>query len=86
MTTYNPWNDKPWWCQPWSILLTGTSLIGGSWLGFHRLWLTGLISLPILVWMVFFLLLWPSLMRQAKADMISQSANPLGEAGARDAD
>ncbi|MFM6357615.1 MAG: DUF6737 family protein, partial [Planktothrix sp.] len=28
--TFNPWNYKPWWCQPWSILLTGITLILGS--------------------------------------------------------
>ncbi|WP_332982633.1 DUF6737 family protein [Microcoleus sp. A003_D6] len=20
----SPWNYKPWWCQPWSIILTGS--------------------------------------------------------------
>jgi hypothetical protein len=57
----NPWNYKPWWCQPWSILLTGISLIAGSWLVFQTLWLTAIIAIPILVWMGYFLLLWPKL-------------------------
>ncbi|MDX2096218.1 MAG: DUF6737 family protein [Leptolyngbyaceae cyanobacterium bins.59] len=55
----SPWSYKPWWCQPWSIVLTGVSLIVGSWLLFKTLWLTGLLSLPVLAWMGFFLLLWP---------------------------
>ncbi|MEX1323347.1 MAG: DUF6737 family protein, partial [Synechococcaceae cyanobacterium] len=31
---------KPWWCQPWSIVLTGLSGIGASWLVLHRWWIT----------------------------------------------
>ncbi|MFM7883374.1 MAG: DUF6737 family protein, partial [Microcystis panniformis] len=27
----NVWNHKPRWCQPWSILLTGITLIAGCW-------------------------------------------------------
>jgi hypothetical protein len=67
-TDYNPWSDKPRWCQPWTILLTGFSIIGGSWLLFHRVWLTGLVTVPIGVWMGFFVLLWPNLMRTAMAE------------------
>ncbi|RMF68750.1 MAG: hypothetical protein D6742_04280 [Cyanobacteria bacterium J069] len=59
------WQLKPWWCQPWSILLTGTSLIGGSWLLLHRVWLTGLVAVPVLVWMGFFLLVYPRLWASA---------------------
>jgi hypothetical protein len=59
------WNTKPWWCQPWSILLTGCTIIGGSWWGFHRYWLTGIVSLPIVIWMGFFLLVYPRLVTQA---------------------
>ncbi|MEH2072697.1 MAG: DUF6737 family protein [Nostoc sp.] len=58
----NPWNYKPWWCQPWSILLTGVILIGGSWLLFKTIWLTILVSIPVVTWMVFFVLIWPQLM------------------------
>lgn len=55
------WSHKAWWCQPWSILLTGISLIAGSWLLFHRYWLTGLVGLPVMTWMTFFLLVYPRL-------------------------
>jgi hypothetical protein len=58
----SPWNHKPWWCQPWSILLTGTGLIGGSWFLTKTLWLTMGVTLPVLAWMGFFLLIWPQLM------------------------
>ena len=60
------WSYKPWWCQPWSIFLTGVTLISGSWLLFKILWLTILISLPVLTWMGFFLLIWPQLMLRSE--------------------
>ncbi|HLP90521.1 MAG TPA: DUF6737 family protein [Nostocaceae cyanobacterium] len=58
----SPWKFKPWWCQPWSIVLTGISLIGGSWVLFERIWLTVLVGIPVFTWMVFFLLIWPQMM------------------------
>jgi hypothetical protein len=42
-------------------VLTGTLAIAGSWLLFHRIWLTIAVSVPILVWWFYFLLLWPKL-------------------------
>ncbi|MEB3283215.1 MAG: DUF6737 family protein [Lyngbya sp.] len=57
----NPWNYKPWWCQPWSILLTGISIIVGSWLLFKTWWFTAIVAFPILVWMGYFLFVWPKL-------------------------
>ncbi|WP_204152076.1 DUF6737 family protein [Leptolyngbya sp. CCY15150] len=71
--SFNPWHLKPWWCQPWSIVLTGTGLIGGSWLLFHRVWLTGLVAIPLGVWMGFFVLVWPRLMRQYVAESAVQA-------------
>ncbi len=63
----SPWSYKPWWCQPWSILLTGVSIISGSWLLFKTIWLTVLVCVPILTWMGFFLLMWPQLMIRSGA-------------------
>jgi hypothetical protein len=57
----NPWNYKPWWCQPWSILLTGIVIISSSWFLFKIWWITALAAFPILVWWTFFLILWPRL-------------------------
>jgi hypothetical protein len=55
------WDYKPWWCQPWSILLTGAILVAGSWFLSHRLWLLlgmgGLIGL----WWFYFLIYVPRL-------------------------
>jgi hypothetical protein len=58
------WKMKPWWCQPWSIVLTGCLLVGGSWVAFQKVWLTVLIGLPISAWMGFFLILYPRLMQR----------------------
>jgi len=57
----NIWQYKPWWCQPWSIVLTGITIITSSWLIFKTLWLTILVAIPILTWMGFFLLIYPQL-------------------------
>jgi hypothetical protein len=58
----DPWSHKPWWCQPWSIVLTGFTLIAASWGLLHLWWVTLLVSVPVLIWMGFFVLLWPRLM------------------------
>jgi len=67
----NVWATKPWWCQPWSIVLTGIVSIGGSWLLFHRFWVTGLVAIPVLTWMVYFLLVYPQLFRQFQAQNLA---------------
>lgn len=72
-TPYNPWQAKPWWCQPWSILLTGCTIVGGSWIILHRWWLTALVAVPIALWMGFFLILWPRWMQQYMEDMAAPS-------------
>lgn len=64
-TPVSPWSYKPWWCQPWSILLTGITLISSSWLLFKTLWVTIIVAIPLLIWMGFFLLVWPKLMIQS---------------------
>ena len=60
--TISPWQSKPWWCQPWSIILTSLTLISGSWLIFKIIRLTILVAIPLLIWMGFFLLIWPQMM------------------------
>jgi hypothetical protein len=63
--SFDIWNYKPWWCQPWSILLTGAVIIGSSWLIGKNLWISLLVSLPIVAWWVYFLILYPRLVSQA---------------------
>jgi hypothetical protein len=79
----SPWSYKPWWCQPWSILLTGTIIIAGSWTLLKTVWVTVLISIPILVWWLYFLFLWPRLIeRSGILEDYQQSAqNSLPEVG-----
>jgi hypothetical protein len=66
MTQTQPsiWSLKPWWCQPWSILLTGLTLIGGSWFVFGNIWLSICTALPLSAWMGYFLILYPRLMQE----------------------
>lgn len=54
------WSRKPWWCQPWSILLTGVTAIALSWLGLHRWWITLALGAMVLVWWGLFLVLVPA--------------------------
>jgi hypothetical protein len=54
------WQLKPWWCQPWSILITGGAIIAISWLGLHRLWITAPLSGAVLLWWWLFLWLVPA--------------------------
>lgn len=53
------WQHKPWWCQPWTIVLTGTLVPTGVWLLTHRWWLTLPVVLGALVWWLVFLHLVP---------------------------
>ncbi|PSO54916.1 MAG: hypothetical protein BRC40_12730 [Cyanobacteria bacterium QH_8_48_120] len=62
---FNLWNYKPWWCQPWSILLTGVLIISGSWLLFQTAWVTLLVSLAVVVWWTYFLVLLPRLLNSS---------------------
>ena len=56
------WQKKPWWCQPWSILLTGVGLLVGSWWITQRWWVVvGLGCPPVAVWWWLFLVLVPRL-------------------------
>ncbi|NJM68017.1 MAG: hypothetical protein HC851_21300 [Acaryochloris sp. RU_4_1] len=64
----NPWRYKPWWCQPWSIVVTGITLIAGAWFLTRWIWLTILVAIPVLAWMGLFLILWPRAMQQAYAE------------------
>lgn len=61
----SPWKYKPWWCQPWSILLTGTMLIGGSWALAKTAWVTVLVAIPVLIWMGYFVIIWPQVMKRS---------------------
>ena len=55
------WSLKPWWCQPWTILLTGTIGIAGSWWLLQIWWLTTGVALVVIAWWVLFLLIVPNI-------------------------
>jgi hypothetical protein len=65
--TGNPgdiWSQKPFWCQPWTIVLTGILIIAGSWLLLHRWWITIPVGGAIGLWWWTFLVMMPRLVRE----------------------
>ena len=57
------WALKPWWCQPWSILSTGSAVVGGSWWLLRTWWISLPLALAVLVWWLLFLVLVPAAYR-----------------------
>lgn len=56
----NMWEYKPQWCQPWSILLTGSVVIAAVNRLSHSSYIfTSIVALPVLVWWYLFLVLVP---------------------------
>lgn len=68
MSNANLWESKPWWCQPWTIILTGVAIIAGSWLGFHTFWLTLPVAGLIMLWWAYFLTIVPRILAQQDLD------------------
>ena len=61
------WSVKPWWCQPWTILMTGATGISLSWLLFNSFVVTSIASALVFAWWYLFLILVPeSYKRQSK--------------------
>ena len=54
------WAEKPWWRQPWTIILTGVLAISGSWLVLNRLWVTIPIAVIVAAWWMLFLVIAPA--------------------------
>ena len=53
------WDSKPWWCQPWTIVLSGLIAIAASWWLVHQVWITTLVSTAIAAWWLLFLVIVP---------------------------
>ena len=70
------WSLKPWWCQPWSIVLTGVAGPLASWLLIHRWWVTAPLATAVLIWWSLFLVLMPRAFRQQTGLLRSDSAQP----------
>ncbi|KAL6978533.1 hypothetical protein U1Q18_020201 [Sarracenia purpurea var. burkii] len=61
------WDTKPYWCQPWTITLTGVLAITSSWLILQSVAITTIIICLICAWWYIFLYSYP----KAYADMIA---------------
>lgn len=55
--------------------MTGSGLIGGSWVLCHRFWVTGLVAVPVLIWMIYFLWVYPQLFRQLQTHTPAMDAH-----------
>ena len=62
------WSQKPWWCQPWSIVLSGVVLVGGSLVWPGRWWVSVPLALGVLLWWGVCLVLAPAAYRAAATD------------------
>jgi hypothetical protein len=68
MNNPNLWESKPWWCQPWTIILTGIIIVGGSWWLFQTIWLTLPIAILIVLWWNYFLIVVPRILANQDLD------------------
>jgi hypothetical protein len=71
----NLWSQKPWWCQPWSIVLTGVAAAGGSWWWLRIWWITAPLAFGVLLWWWLFLVLVPAAYR-AEVEGTDQNTEP----------
>jgi hypothetical protein len=67
------WALKPWWCQPWSILLTGVTAVGGSWWWLRLWWISLPLAAAVLLWWWLFLVVVPAAYR---AEMAAADQGP----------
>ncbi|MFM7311680.1 MAG: DUF6737 family protein [Cyanobium sp.] len=81
------WDLKPWWCQPWSIILTGVLGLLGSWVLLHRPWITVALALLVSGWWALFLVIVPSQWRhfQQVTDLEKIQSDQIGENSVRKA-
>ena len=70
------WSHKPWWCQPWSILLTGVVVVGGSWWLLRLWWISAPLALGVLVWWWLFLVAVPAAYRAEQESAVDQNTEP----------
>jgi len=62
------WDHKPWWCQPWSIVLTGIVAVAASWMVLHRWWVSLPVLVAVLLWWTVFLILVPAAYSNQQTD------------------
>jgi hypothetical protein len=67
------WQHKPWWCQPWSIVLTGVGVVSASWLLWRLWWISAPVLAAVLMWWWLFLVAVPASYRaQASGDRLHE--------------
>jgi len=69
------WDHKPWWCQPWSIVVTGIVAVASSWIVLHRWWVSLPVLMAVLLWWTVFLVLVPAAYRNQQTAE-SESGGP----------
>lgn len=69
------WDTKPAWCQPWTIVATGSGGVGGSWALLHWAPLTIAVAALVGLWWYTFLVAYP----QAYASMIAERRRAVAE-------
>ena len=61
----NLWDYKPWWCQPWSIILTGILVTISVAIVTKIIWVRLLVFVAILAWWTYFLVLVPKMIKNS---------------------
>ena len=59
-TTKSFWDLKPFWCQPWSIIVFGILVLIFSWMLFNNIFITSTLTFLVISWWVLFLIIAPS--------------------------
>ena len=54
------WNQKPYWCQPWSIITFGILVLIFSWSLFNNILITSILAFIIIAWWALFLIIAPN--------------------------
>ena len=54
------WDLKPYWCQPWSIIVFGLVIVFFSWLLFKNITISVILGLFVILWWVLFLIIVPN--------------------------
>ncbi len=64
------WALKPWWCQPWSIVVTGIAVVAASLFWPGRLWFSLLLAAGVIAWWLLFLVLVPAAWKREQAEAL----------------
>lgn len=87
--SFDLWQHKPWWCQPWSILATGTLTIAGTGYLSRQWWLVVPVGIAVCLWWFYFLIAVPRLLAaqaEGLADTVRDRPQPDGSASASNRD